>query len=131
MNYRSHLLYDQLTHSNSKEHMSNSTKGIVVATDFMITCPLDHLRGHTSSIPWDILKDVVVIFVISFFSFFLFSNSRILYCPFKLNSFDFSFSNHHSHLQVLSLVLLILCSLRRQTNHYAVVNSFLYFWFKS
>ena len=31
--------------------MSNSTKEITMTIDFMITCPLDHLRGHTISIP--------------------------------------------------------------------------------
>ena len=35
--------------------MSNSTKRITMAIDFMITCPLDHPRGHIVSIPWDII----------------------------------------------------------------------------
>ena len=55
LSYRSHLLCDQLTYSSSKEHKSNSTKGIIMATNFMITCPLDHQMGHTVSIPWDIM----------------------------------------------------------------------------
>ena len=35
--------------------MSNSIKGITVAIDFMITCPLDHPRGHTILILGDIM----------------------------------------------------------------------------
>ena len=30
--------------------MSNSIKIIIAAIDFMITCPLDHLRGHLDCI---------------------------------------------------------------------------------
>ena len=55
LSYRSHLLYDQLTYSNSKEYMSNSTKWITVVIDFMITCHLDHPRGYIVSISWDII----------------------------------------------------------------------------
>ena len=36
------LLCEQLTYFSSKEHMSNSTKGITIAIVFLITCPLDH-----------------------------------------------------------------------------------------
>ena len=57
------LLCDRLTYSSSKEHMSNSTKGIIVVTYFMITYPLDHPREHTISIPWDIMVPILRIHV--------------------------------------------------------------------
>ena len=50
LSYKSHFLCNQLIYSSSKEHMSNSTKGIIVVIDFIIACPLDHPRGHTISI---------------------------------------------------------------------------------
>ena len=53
--YKSHLLCDEMTYSSSKNHMSNYTKGIIVIIDFMITCPLDHLRRYIVSILWDIM----------------------------------------------------------------------------
>ena len=43
--------------------MSNFTKGIIVATYFMITCPLDHPMGGTTSIPWDIMVPILTILV--------------------------------------------------------------------
>ena len=55
LSYISHLLCDQLKCSNFNKHMSNSNKGIIVVTNFIIICPLDHLRGHVVSIPWDIM----------------------------------------------------------------------------
>ena len=55
VDWESHLLCNQLTYSNSKEHMSNSTKEITMTIDFMITCPLDHSREHIVSIPSDIM----------------------------------------------------------------------------
>ena len=63
LSYNSHLLCDQMTYSISKEHMSNSIKWITMATDFMITCSLDHPRGHTVSIPWDIMVPLLRIHV--------------------------------------------------------------------
>ena len=65
LSYISYLLRDQLTYSNSKEHMSDFTKGITVTTNFMITCPLDHPRRHTVSIPWDIMISLLRILVIT------------------------------------------------------------------
>ena len=50
LSYKSNLLCDQLKYSNSKEYISNSTKGIFMAIDFMIACPLDHQRGYIISI---------------------------------------------------------------------------------
>ena len=54
-----------MTYSNSIEHMSNSSKGITMAIDFMITCPLDHLMGHTVSIPLDIMVPLLRIPIIT------------------------------------------------------------------
>ena len=48
---QTYLFCDQMTYSSFKEYMSNSTKGIIVATNFMITCSLDHPKGHIISIP--------------------------------------------------------------------------------
>ena len=39
--------------------MLNSTKGISVAIDFMITCPLHYPRRHTISIPLDIIVPIL------------------------------------------------------------------------
>ena len=55
LSYKSPLLCDQMTYYSSKEHMSNSTKGITMVIDFMITCTLDHPMGHVVSIPCDIM----------------------------------------------------------------------------
>ena len=63
LSYISHFLCDQMTYSSSKERMSNFTKGITMAIDFMITCPLDNPRGHTISIPWDIMVPLMRIHV--------------------------------------------------------------------
>ena len=43
--------------------MSNSIKGITVATDFMITFPLDHPMGHNVLIPRDIMMPLLRIVV--------------------------------------------------------------------
>ena len=67
LSYKSYLLYDQLTYSNFKEHTSNSTKGIIVAKNFMITCHLDHLRGHIVSFPWDIIMPLLRILIVTSF----------------------------------------------------------------
>ena len=48
LSYKSDLLCDRLTYSNSKEYMSNSTKWIIAIIDFMITCPLDHPKDTLS-----------------------------------------------------------------------------------
>ena len=58
LSYKSHLSCDQLTYSNSNEHMSNSTKGIIMAIDFIITSfgspkrthYLNPMRHHGASI---------------------------------------------------------------------------------
>ena len=47
---QTYLFCDQMTYSSFKEYMSNSTKGIIVTTNFIKTCPLDHPMGHTMSI---------------------------------------------------------------------------------
>ena len=44
--------------------MSNSTKGINRATNFMTTCHLDHLREHVVSISWDIMVPPLGILVV-------------------------------------------------------------------
>ena len=59
------LLCDQHTCSNSNEHMLNSTKGITTITNFMITCPLNHQRGHVVSIPWDIIVSLLRIPIVN------------------------------------------------------------------
>ena len=46
LKYKFHLLYDQLTYFDYKEHMLNSTKRIITTTNFMVICPLDHPRKH-------------------------------------------------------------------------------------
>ena len=38
---------------------------LYVATNFMITCPLDHPRGHTFSIPWDIMVPLLRIPIVT------------------------------------------------------------------
>ena len=43
--------------------MSNSIKGITMATDFMITCPLDYPIGHIVSIACDIMVPIYGILV--------------------------------------------------------------------
>ena len=48
LSYKSDLLCDRLTYSNSKEYMSNSIKWIIAIIDFMITCPLDHPKDTLS-----------------------------------------------------------------------------------
>ena len=46
-----------------KEHISNFTKGITMAINFKITCPLDHPMGHIVSISWDIMVHLLRISV--------------------------------------------------------------------
>ena len=58
--YKSHLLYDQLTYSSSeKTYVKFHLRNYYGITNFMITCPLDHLRRYIVSILWDIMVSLL------------------------------------------------------------------------